>query len=274
MYHSPHALWWWKSTAKSTAKKVVSKGLVYPIAKGLSVAPFMAVKLTISEKLLVYPSNFHSTFALPLPIFLCMVHGPQMWQIIDLFLCIGICNRNVKNARKGECMAVEAPEGTRRERDKRMTSLDGTAHHEDPRTSIYTWLLNNTQSGKTKDTLKERIDRSYWRGQQETQRYKRVCQQCCLKILRGWTRWRHTIHNSHPETSPWLPNMLTKSFFSLPPSPAHSPRKESSHLHRDCPALCVHHLKHMKKRSNLSRHRSRESNLNQYTSTGTGIFKS
>lgn len=216
MYHPPNALWWWKSTAKCTAKKAVSKGLVHPIAKGLSEAPFMAVELRISEKFLIYPSNFHSTFALPLPIFLCMVHGQQTWQINNFFfLSTGICNRTVKIARKGECMSVEAPEGTRRERNKRMTSLANTAHHEDPRTSINTWFLNNTKSGKTKDTLRERIDHSPWRGWQETQREKRVCQQCCLKILRGQTRWRHTIHNWHPETSPWLPNTLTKCFFSF-----------------------------------------------------------
>lgn len=144
---------------------------MHPIAKGLPAAPFMALELRISEKFLICPRKFHSTFALPLPILHCMVHRPQTWQINNLFfLCTGICNRNVKIARKGECMCVEAPEGTRRQRDKRMISLDDTDHQEDLRTFIYTWFLNNTLRGKTKGTLKERLCHSHWRGWQETQR--------------------------------------------------------------------------------------------------------
>lgn len=221
MYHSPHTLWWWKSTAKSTAKKAVSKGPIHPTAKGLSAAPFMAVELRISEKFLISPSNFHFPFALPLPIFLCMIHGPQTLQISNFFFfCTGICNQYVKIARKGECMDVEAPEGTRKETDKRMTILDDTVHHEDPRTSIYTWFLNNTKWENKGHSKRKDRPQPLERGWQETPRKTRICQQCWIKILQGQTWWRHTIHNSHPGTSPWLPNTLTKCFLSLPPSPA------------------------------------------------------
>lgn len=59
-------------------------------------------------------------------------------------------------------MGVEPPQGTRRERDRRMASFDDTAHHEDPGTSMYsTWFLSNNQSRKTKNNLKQRIDQSH-----------------------------------------------------------------------------------------------------------------
>lgn len=163
-----------EDAAKSTAKKAVSKGPVHSTAKELSAAPFMAVELRSSEKFLISPSNFH----FPL---LYLYQSFSAWfmdhkngkSTISFFFCSGICNWNVKIARKGESMAMEAPEGTRRERDKRTTSLDDRAHHEGSRTSIYAWFHNNTQTGKTKDTLKERIDHIHWRAWRETQKTKK-----------------------------------------------------------------------------------------------------
>ena len=174
-----------------------------------------------------------------------------------------IHNRSVKVTRNGECMGVEAPEGTRRERDKRMASFADSPSWRSQH--IYTWFFSNTLSRKPKDSLKQRTDQRHfkiiagrWRTDLkpsviQTQIEKAVSHQCCLTALRGRTGWRHTRpqspsdHHVHPETSPWLPTILTKCFFlsSSFSSPLHTKGGQSSSVETTWPTVfsCLKHIK-------------------------------